>query len=103
MFYKSVLEKTRWKFPFEIAELVSVLGEKQHFSSAQPGEMVSWKKMWAWGLAQATQGANGQAYWSPGCSPVPQGLTSLPPLISVPFDLQECTARPLTNKQWPRD
>lgn len=30
MFYKSVLEKTRWKFPFEIAEL----GEKQHFSSA---------------------------------------------------------------------
>jgi len=44
MFYKSVLEKTRWKFPFEIAELVSVLGENQHFSSAQPGEMVSWKK-----------------------------------------------------------
>lgn len=36
-------------------------------------------------------------------STVPQGLTSLPPLISVPFDLQECTARPLTNKQWPRD
>lgn len=44
MFYKSVLEKTRWKFPFEIAEL----GEKQHFSSAQPGEMVSWKKMGSW-------------------------------------------------------
>lgn len=36
-------------------------------------------------------------------STAPQGLTSLPPLIAVPFDLQECTARPLTNKQWPGD
>lgn len=53
-----------------------------------------------WGRAQATQGANGQAQ---AVSTVPQGLTSLPPLISVTFDLQECTARPLTNKQWPRD
>lgn len=48
MFYKLILEKTGWKFPFEIAELVSVLGAKQHFPSAQPEEMVSWKKMGAW-------------------------------------------------------
>lgn len=44
MFDKLVLEKTCWKLPFGIEGLVSVLGEKQYFPSAQTGEVPSWKK-----------------------------------------------------------